>query len=48
MDRKRELLDKYISEGMSAEDLIEMIVSLEKNVEDLEFQLSEIYDSMQE
>lgn len=44
MDRRKELMDQYISEGMLLEDLIEMIVSLELKVEHLQFQLSEAHD----
>ena len=33
MDRRKELMDQYISKGMLLEDLIEMIVSLEKKIE---------------
>lgn len=45
MNRRQELMEKYISEGMLLEDLIEMVVSLEDKVQDLEKQLSSLRTS---
>lgn len=47
MNRSKELMDMYISEGMMVEDLIELIVSLENDVKELNSRLDEINNSKQ-
>lgn len=48
MDRRQELMEKYITEGMLLEDFIEMIVTLEDKVNELEQQISEFHKSKPE